>query len=89
MTVSARAAESGVDASPYASGNFTVNLSAVAEAPTLTVSNITDAVEDAAKALNESITMAAVDKDGSDEIISVQIRIIFQSNEKGTASCYC
>ena len=78
VTVSARAAESGVDASPYASGNFTVNLSAVAEAPTLTVSNITDAVEDAAKALNESITMAAVDKDGSDEIISVQIdRVIF------------
>ena len=34
VTVSARAAESGVDASPYASGNFTVNLSAVAEAPT-------------------------------------------------------
>ena len=81
VTVSARAAESGVDASPYASGNFTVNLSAVAEAPTLLVSNITDAVEDAAKALNASITMAAVDKDGSDEIISVQITgLSFESN---------
>jgi hypothetical protein len=81
VTVSARAAESGVPSSPYISNNFTVNLSAVAEAPTLTVSNITDAVEDAAKALNASITMAAVDKDGSDEIISVQITgLSFQSN---------
>ena len=81
VTVSARAAESGVDPSPYASGNFKVSLTAVAEAPTLSVSNITDAVEDAAKDLNPSITMAAVDADGSDEIISVQITgLSFSSN---------
>ena len=81
VTVSARAAESGVPSSPYISNNFTVNLSAVAEAPTLTVSNITDAVEDAAKALNASITMEAVDKDGSDELVSVQITgLSFESN---------
>ena len=81
ITVSARAAESGVDASPYASGNFKVSLTAVAEAPTLSVSNITDAVEDASKDLNPSITMAAVDADGSDEIISVQITgLSFSSN---------
>ena len=47
--------------SPYISGNFKVSLTAVAEAPTLSVSNITDAVEDASKDLNPSITMAAVD----------------------------
>ena len=81
VTVSARAAESGVAPSNWISNNFKVSLTAVAEAPTLSVSNITDAVEDAAKDLNPSITMAAVDADGSDEIISVQITgLSFSSN---------
>ena len=34
VTVSARAAEAGADPSPYASGNFKVSLTAVAEPPT-------------------------------------------------------
>ena len=48
--------QSGVDPSPYASGNFKVSLTAVAEAPTLSVSNITDAVEDTAYHINPKIT---------------------------------
>ena len=67
--MSARAAESGVDASPYASGNFTVNLSAVAEAPTLTVSNITDAVEDTNYLLNGKV--------GSLATGTMQVRLLF------------
>ena len=74
VTVSARAAESGVDASPYASGNFTVNLSAVAEAPTLTVSNITDAVEDTNYSLNGKVGSLATGGDASEAIVSVIVQ---------------
>ena len=74
VTVSARAAESGVDPSPYASGNFKVSLTAVAEAPTLSVSNITDAVEDTAYHINPKITNLDTGGDASEAIISIIIQ---------------
>ena len=61
-------------ASPYTSGNFTVNLSAVAEAPTLTVSNITDAVEDNNYSLNGKVGKLATGGDASEAIVSVIVQ---------------